>query len=240
MTGPRFRFILFVLVAVLVSSVVFASAQTRRGAVKGGAKGKGWSTADINGVRWLIDPQGKPFYSKGVDIVAPGAESQKSMAGHAFFWPNFCSSMNIWRADVGARLRKWGFNTLGGWSDRSPGIGLPLMVDLELGRSSQFHWFDPFDPQMGKITMQRARELTAPYRNLPQLIGYFSDNEERVVEFGAFHLVSEGPVGKPHQAIFVANDLQHLWRQLAGSSRRLVAGGRSQKLPRSLRRPGRA
>ena len=174
----RFRFTLFVLVSMLLSSVVCAGpSKTPRFAVKVGAKAKGWSTADIKGVRWLIDPQGKPFYSKGVDIVAPGVESQKSMAGHAFFWANFCPSINKWRAGVGERLRKWGFNTLGGWSDRSPGIGLPLMVDLELGRHSKFHWFDPFDPKMGKITMERARELTAPYRNLPQLIGYFSDNE---------------------------------------------------------------
>ena len=30
---------------------------------------------------------------------------------------------------------------------------------------------------MEKKTLERARELTAPYRDLPQLIGYFSDNE---------------------------------------------------------------
>ena len=40
---------------------------------------------------------------------------------------------------VGAQIREWGFNTLGGWSDSSPDLGLPLTVDLELGRNSRFH-----------------------------------------------------------------------------------------------------
>ncbi len=140
-------------------------------------KGKKWSTADINGVQWLVDPEGKPFYSKGVNIVTPGKESKKSRAEQAYCWSNFYPSVGEWRKQVAGRLKEWGFNTLGGWSDSSPDLGLPLMVDLELGRNSHFHWFDPFDPQMEQKTLEKARELTAPYRNLPQLVGYFSDNE---------------------------------------------------------------
>ena len=166
----RFRHTIFLLIAVLLSNVISAGPEVA-------ARGEGWSTAKVNGVWWLLDPRGEPFYSKGVDIVAPGFRCEKSMARHAFFWANFYPSIDTWRDEVGKQLRGWGFNTLGGWSDSSPKIGLPLMVDLELGRNSQFHWFDPFDPKMEKITMERARELTAPYRNLPQLVGYFSDNE---------------------------------------------------------------
>ncbi len=164
------RYAFFLIFAVLLSTTGFARAGETHLA-------KGWKTEKINGVWWLIDPNGKPFYSKGVDIVAPGLRCQKGLAAHAFYWANFYPSIDKWRDDVGAELRHWGFNTLGGWSDRSPKIGLPLMVDLELGRGSRFHWFDPFDPKMEKTTEERARELTAPYRNLPQLIGYFSDNE---------------------------------------------------------------
>ncbi|HYA43451.1 MAG TPA: hypothetical protein VEF34_19270 [Syntrophobacteraceae bacterium] len=142
-----------------------------------GSEGKKWTTGDINGVRWLIDPEGRPFYSKGVNIVAPGKGSEKSRSGQAFCWSNFFCSIDEWRKQVGSRLKEWGFNTLGGWSDCSPNLGLPLMVDLELGRNSRFHWFDPFDPQMEQKVLEKARELTAAYRNLPQLIGYFSDNE---------------------------------------------------------------
>jgi hypothetical protein len=138
---------------------------------------KKWGTADINGVLWLIDPEGKPFYSKGVNFVSPGKDSEKSRSGLAFCWSNFCSSIGEWREEAASRLKAWGFNSLGGWSDCSPDYGLPLMVDLELGRNSRFHWFDPFDPQMEQEVLEKAKELTAAYRNLPQIIGYFSDNE---------------------------------------------------------------
>ena len=144
---------------------------------KGDFKSNKWSTAEINGVKWLTDPEGKLFYSKGVNIVSPGKQSEKSKTAEAYYWANFYTSVEQWRAKVGAQLRQWGFNTLGGWSDSSPDLGLPLTVDLELGRHSRFHWFDPFEPQMEQKTLEKARELTAPYRNLPQLIGYFSDNE---------------------------------------------------------------
>ncbi len=172
----RYRFSLFV--AVLLSSVVFACPpQTLGHPMKVDAGGKGWRTANINGVWWLVDPQGKLFYSKGVDFVNPGLECERGVTEHAFFWANFYPSVDKWRTAVAARLRDWGFNTLGAWCDNSPKIGLPVMVDLELGRCCLFHWHDPFAPKMRKIVMKKARELTAPYRNMPQLIGYFSDNE---------------------------------------------------------------
>ncbi len=130
-------------------------------AAKGDFEGKKWSTADIDGVQWLIDPEGKPFYSKGVNIVTPGKESEKSRSGLAYCWSNFYTSIGQWREQISRQLRDWGFNTLGGWSDCSPDLGFPLMVDLELGRHSRFHWFDPFDPQMEQKTLEKARELTA-------------------------------------------------------------------------------
>ncbi len=176
------RHLIVLLVVISLSQLVFAQDSEIRipptpPSAKADFKGKKWSTADINGVQWLIDPEGKPFYSKGVNIVTPGKESEKSRAGQAYCWSNFYPSIEQWRKQIASRLREWGFNTLGGWSDSSPDLGLPLMVDLELGRNSHFHWFDPFDPQMEQKTLEKARELTAPYRNLPQLIGYFSDNE---------------------------------------------------------------
>ncbi len=136
-----------------------------------------WRSADMDGVQWLIDPNGKPFYSKGVNIVNPAKETEKSRAGQAYCWLNFFPTMEEWQEHVGEQLRQWGFNTLGGWSDPSPNIGLALTVDLELGRNSRFHFFDPFDPKMEESTVECARELTAPYRDQRYLVGYYIDNE---------------------------------------------------------------
>ena len=58
-----------------------------------------------------------------------------------------------------------------------PGLGQYLTVDLELGRQSRFHWVDPFDPGMERAAIETAKKLTAPYRDLPYLLGYYSDNE---------------------------------------------------------------
>ncbi len=136
-----------------------------------------WSTTEKNGVQWLLDPDGKVFYSKGVNLVKPWPETEKSKSGQAYCWLNFYPSIDEWRKKVGEQLKGWGFNTLGGWSDSSPDLGLPLTVDLELGRGSKYHWFDPFDPRMEQIVLDTAKELTAPYRDSPKFIGYFTDNE---------------------------------------------------------------
>jgi len=136
-----------------------------------------WKTTVKDGVHWLVTPEGRLFYSKGVNIVNGGQESASSRRLESYFWGNFFPSLDAWHRAVGGQLAGWGFNTRGGWSDPSPNMGLALMVDLELGRNSKFHWFDPFDPAMEEETLRLAKELTEPYRNDPLLIGYFSDNE---------------------------------------------------------------
>lgn len=137
----------------------------------------GWSVAEENGIQWLVTPEGKQFYSKGVNIVYPGKETEKSKLKQAYCWTNFYPSTEEWCGTVGNQLRLWGFNTLGAWSDPSPQLGLPLTVDLELGRNSKFHWFDPFHPAMEERVFKTAEELTAPYRDNSLLLGYYSDNE---------------------------------------------------------------
>ena len=75
------------------------------------------------------------------------------------------------------RLHQWGFNTAGAWSLPPAEIGLPSTPELELGRSVQFVWTDPFDPAIEPVVRRAAVEAVAPYRGNPLRIGYFSDNE---------------------------------------------------------------
>lgn len=136
-----------------------------------------WKVAQRDGIHWLATPEGHPFYSKGVNFIDSGKQSDLSLEKKAFFWRNFFPSADAWRQAVGRQLEGWGFNTRGGWSDPSPKIDLPLMVDIELGRNSKFHWFDPFDPAMEADALETAERLTAPFQGDRRLIGYFSDNE---------------------------------------------------------------
>ena len=136
-----------------------------------------WGTTERDGVFWLVDPQGRLFYSKGVNSTNGGKDSPKSRDRQAYFWRNFYPSLEAWRQAVGGELLGWGFNTLGGWSDPSPQFPLALTVNLELGRNAKFHWFDPLDPAMEQAVLEWAERLTAPFSSEPRLIGYFTDNE---------------------------------------------------------------
>lgn len=137
----------------------------------------GWRTVEKDGVFWLTTPNEQLFYSTGVNFLDSGKESPKSKEWQAFYWGNFFPTLEAWRRAAGSQLVEWGFNTRGGWSDPSPQFDLALTVDLELGRNSKFHWFDPFSPEQEKTTQEQAEKLTAPFRNDPKLMGYFSDNE---------------------------------------------------------------
>src|SRR5207245_11521713 len=54
---------------------------------------------------------------------------------------------------------------------------LPVIPDLEPGRTARFHWVDPSDPATEERMRAAARRLVAPYKGSPFRIGYFSDNE---------------------------------------------------------------
>ncbi len=132
-----------------------------------------------HGVAWLYTPCGERFYSLGVNIL-DGGNGEHAGLGAAYTgyeWQNFAPSLAAWAADARHRLHRWGFNSAGGWSLPPQQLRLPTVIDLELGRRAEFHWFDPFSPDMPSRMTALARELVAPYRGSPYRIGYFSDNE---------------------------------------------------------------
>jgi hypothetical protein len=101
---------------------------------------------------------------------------------HGPDWPN------AWRDVTLDRLRAWGFNTIGNWSepelwDRGR---IPYVVPISIGGNfarlnSGGDWGvrvpDPFDPRFAAAVEEAARVLAAPRRSDPFLIGYFVDNE---------------------------------------------------------------
>jgi hypothetical protein len=135
-----------------------------------------WSVTEGNGVHWLRTPDGKRFYSKGVNTVYGGMKNEKSRRNESYYWENHFADKNEWRRDALDNLITWGFNTRGAWSDPAPELGLPLMVELDLGRFAKLHWFDPFGRNPFSA-QQGAKKLTAPYLDDPYLVGYFTDNE---------------------------------------------------------------
>jgi hypothetical protein len=136
-----------------------------------------WSVATERGVAWLKTPCGDRFYSLGVNVLN-GGYPERSADGKVYYsWKAFAPSLADWVATARSRLLAWGFNSAGGWSAPPQQLRLPAVIDLELGRNAQFHWFDPFAPDMPERMTALARRLVAPYRGSPYRIGYFSDNE---------------------------------------------------------------
>jgi len=129
-------------------------------------------------------PSGQLLWSYAIDCVDTGTSrkdykaSNKSYAAFRYF-----TSDAEWTQDTLQKLRQWGFNSTGAWSDddlfRQYGgkDRLPYFVVLHLGAYDQAPWHDLFDPQMDHWVNFAAKKQIPPIANDPSLVGYFSDNE---------------------------------------------------------------
>lgn len=152
----------------------------------------GWSQGyyrveQRSGVWWFITPSGDPMLSAGVDAISYQADIIKGTQKHPYeasvskIYPNEFS----WGAAALERLRHWGFNTIGAWSDRDLwGRGVAYTVILNIAAQSGASWqygrpVDVYDPKFEQAAREIAAKECKPRTHDPQLIGYFSDNELR-------------------------------------------------------------
>ena len=121
-----------------------------------------------------------------------------------------------WRAQVLQRLKAWGFNTLGNWTEAAltnrPAMPYVSFFDFE-GDSANVPMAggrslpDPFDPRFATVADGVAETMTANTRTDPFLIGYFSGNElpwgkaDRPDEGIAAHVLALGPDSPAKQAM---------------------------------------
>lgn len=134
------------------------------------------------GTWWLSTPDGKPFWSLGVCCVDQG-EEKYNPANPGFAASRIYPTTPEWVTATRDNLRRWGFNSLGGWSDtdrlsRNAGKNsLPYCIVLHLGAYYHAPWVDLFSPDFERTTDKAAQEQIAKVRDDPNLIGYFTDNE---------------------------------------------------------------
>ena len=153
---------------------------------------------------WLIDPEGRLFFSRGLnsirstDLLTGGPGLEKFFEGKSTrkdgrfgftsanlrrkYGPDYRDAFNRFML---LRLADWGFNTIGNWSDqeicrmrRIPYVvNLPLPAGLpRLAKGGFYDVFDPaFEPGMQKIF---SRDFDW-CRNDPWCIGIFVGNELR-------------------------------------------------------------
>ncbi|MBM3840396.1 MAG: beta-agarase [Verrucomicrobia bacterium] len=183
------RGILALTFALLALAVHAAESRDRFGGwdgVRGQATGF-FHTEQIQGVWWLITPDGNAFLSKGVNHVSYTADQAPSLgyAPYARVTAAQYGSAQKWAEATAARLKSWGFNTVGAWSSREMSEqSVPHTLILNLAASAGANWLkgevaDVFSPKFEEAVRRQAQRLCLPRARDPFLIGYFSDNELR-------------------------------------------------------------
>lgn len=128
---------------------------------------------------WFLFPTGKPFLSMAVNAI--GDQSYRA-PNENYYNPvknQYGGNKALWVKSVFARLKKWNFNSVGCWSDEDLlGKKFPFTYMLYIGRGNK--WDDVllsvFAPAWEKAVKENAQKAVK-YRDDPDLIGYFLDNE---------------------------------------------------------------
>lgn len=100
-----------------------------------------------------------------------------------------------WTTHTLERLKAWGFNTIGNWSDgslvaaRRMPYTLPLLIGgnfatVSTGLDLWGSMPDPFDPRFAEATERAVQVASEGHAKDPWLIGYFADNELAWVGIG--------------------------------------------------------
>jgi hypothetical protein len=136
-----------------------------------------WRTVQESGVSWLIDPCGERVYSLGINVLDSVVPRQEVAGRIRYDFRRHYPDQDAWLEATRARVRDWGFNTAGAWSQPPFVLQLPEIPEIDLGRYAKFHWFDPFDPATETKMREEAAKLVAPFKGDARRIGYFTDNE---------------------------------------------------------------
>ena len=142
-----------------------------------------FSVRQERGQWWLFSPEQKPFFSLGVCCVEQGfspATFDPENPGYSA-WSHYRTPTE-WADASLARLKSWGFTTVGAWSEhatlrQSAGQTLWLTPVLHIGSTAGAPWWDMWDKKNVARMEQVARDQILPVRDDPRLLGYYSDNE---------------------------------------------------------------
>jgi hypothetical protein len=245
----------------------------------------GWFRVEkVDGRWWLVDPEGRLFFSNGVDCVGPGEYTfiegrdkwfewlpeaggpfagfiQQQQGAHSMAEPIggegrtfsfYCANLvrkygDEWRARWGevsaARLRSWGFNTIGNWSDwdlcgsekvpftASGGIWGSVRR-IEGGGGYWGKMVDVYDVSFEAAAEAGLSGVARRFAADPYCIGYFGDNEI------AWDAVERGPLASPPDQPCRMAQVDMLKAKHATIEKLNAAWGTSAQTWEALRVPG--
>ena len=146
----------------------------------------------FRGKWWLVDPAGRLFWSDGVDCVG-FHESFTGIEGRERFFEDVAPNGDFlgrnlqakygpgWRDTANerifARLRSWGLNTLGSWSELDFITKHKMPYTLYVSSGERHAPIDPDSPAWTEGMRKRLAAAAVIARDDPWCIGYFVDNE---------------------------------------------------------------
>lgn len=171
-------------------------------------------TAKIGGRWWLVEPQGRLFFSAGLDCVRLGGDETfvsdrkklfaKPRARSIDFYKDNTllrygkrATRQRWTETAIRRLRNWGFNSIGLWSAADlQKSGLPFVVDLNVSvEGKSWHGFpDVFAPEYPAQIRATIHERIRSLRENRFLLGYFLGNEPRWQQRSLIDAIDRDPV----------------------------------------------
>jgi hypothetical protein len=131
--------------------------------------------ATADGRSWFVTPTGRPFYSAGIDHVTPDPDTDET-TGQCPYCDTIAAeypTVTAWENATLSRLRSYGFNSLGPFTDTSL-FASKMPYSVQLGMASGDDWF-----AQSFVTNadQAAQTQVAPLVDDPNLIGFYTDSE---------------------------------------------------------------
>jgi hypothetical protein len=124
---------------------------------------------------YFVTPTGQPFYSTGIDHVSSDPDTDQT-TGQCPYCQTIASeypSTSAWATATVSRLRSWGFNSLGPFTDNST-FSTQMPYSIQLGMASGDDWFaSSFVTNADEV----AATQVAPLADDPNLIGWYTDSE---------------------------------------------------------------
>lgn len=141
----------------------------------------------IDNIWWFVDPGGKVFLSKGVNHISYTADYAPTLhtSPYGDATRQKYGSQSAWAKETAGRLRRWGFNTIGAWSNEiMRRQEIPYTLILNIAESAGGNWEKGIFPDVYSNEFKRearriAQTQCAQRKDDIYLLGYFTDNELR-------------------------------------------------------------
>ena len=135
-----------------------------------------FTIGQVDGKSTFLDPQGRPFFSLGVNHVAmDGYVDPRGVDLYRQTVTAKYGSKDAWAAAQRSRFDRWGVNTVAAFSDvdafRKRHIAFTPFIRTADGET------DVFDPDWAASARAKITQAARRYRGDPNVLGYFIDNE---------------------------------------------------------------